>query len=62
MEWRIDTCSLKKDGTVNNGSMSHNIHTSNIRNMTATNIEEWEYCKKEKCWVKKEATSGKQLA
>ena len=62
MEWRIDTCSLKKDGTVNNGSMSHNIHTSNIRNMTATTIEEWEYCKKEKCWVKKEATSGKQLA
>jgi hypothetical protein len=54
MEWRIGTCSLKKNGTMNEGNTSSRVHDSDTQYMTLTNIVDWEYLKDHGRWVKKE--------
>lgn len=53
MEWDIKTCSLKKDGTINEGNQSQRVHSSDTNHMRPTDIADWEYSKDEKRWVKK---------
>ncbi len=53
MEWNIWTCSLKKDGTVNEGNQASSVHPSDTYRMERTNMKDWEYSKEEKRWVKK---------
>lgn len=55
MEWHIDTCSLKKDGTANGGNQAKSVHISNIPYLVATNIEDWEWLGKDDGWVKKQS-------
>ena len=63
MDWVYRTCSLKKNGTKNEGNQAQQIHVSDIRYMKPTSIEYWEWSGSRKQWVKKSevgATSGKK--